>query len=43
MGASLLKYADKGKTIGIVDLTQGELGTRGNADLRAQAKKLLKC
>ena len=39
MGASLLKYADEGKAIGIVDLTQGELGTRGNADLRAKEAK----
>ena len=38
LGASLLKYADEGKAIGIVDLTQGELGTRGNADLRASAR-----
>jgi bacillithiol biosynthesis deacetylase BshB1 len=26
----------KGKNVGIIDLTQGELGTRGNADIRKQ-------
>jgi bacillithiol biosynthesis deacetylase BshB1 len=37
---TLLKQQDLGYTIGIVDLTAGELGTRGNAQLRAaEAKK----
>jgi len=31
---TLLKEASKGKKIGIIDLTQGELGTRGSAALR---------
>lgn len=31
---TLLKEAAKGKMIGIIDLTQGELGTRGSAELR---------
>lgn len=42
---TLLKEASKGKKIGIVDLTQGELGTRGSAELRlveaAKAAKIL--
>ena len=33
-GGTLLRYASAGKKIVIVDLTQGELGTRGNASLR---------
>ena len=35
-GATLLKYAKEGKRIGIVDLTSGELGTRGNAETRME-------
>ncbi len=31
---TLLTHAAQGKTIGIVDLTRGELGTRGSAELR---------
>ena len=38
-GATLLKYAEEGKTIGIVDLTEGELGTRGNAVKRYEEAK----
>ena len=33
-GATLAKEIIKGKKIGIVDLTRGELGTRGNAETR---------
>lgn len=33
---TLLKHASLGYTFGIIDLTQGELGTRGNAELRLQ-------
>jgi len=33
---TLLKHIAMGKTVGIVDLTQGELGTRGSAPLRLQ-------
>ncbi len=43
---TLLKAIDQGHTTGIIDLTQGELGSRGNATLRMQeadnASKLLK-
>ena len=31
---TLLKHADLGKSFGILDLSRGELGTRGNAELR---------
>jgi len=33
---TILKHIDLGYKCGIVDLTQGELGTRGNAELRLQ-------
>ncbi|MEO1262186.1 MAG: bacillithiol biosynthesis deacetylase BshB1 [Bacteroidota bacterium] len=31
---SLLKHIEMGKTVGLLDLTRGELGTRGNAEIR---------
>lgn len=33
---TLLRHSEKGYTFGILDLTRGELGTRGNADIRAR-------
>jgi bacillithiol biosynthesis deacetylase BshB1 len=43
--ATLMKHIDMGKTVGIIDLTQGELGTRGNVDTRyaeaAEASKIM--
>jgi bacillithiol biosynthesis deacetylase BshB1 len=33
---TILKYTSQGKKVGVVDLTQGELGTRGSAELRAE-------
>ncbi|WP_044397438.1 bacillithiol biosynthesis deacetylase BshB1 [Lacinutrix sp. Hel_I_90] len=33
-GATLAKAVSEGKTVGIVDLTRGELGTRGTAETR---------
>jgi len=33
---TLVKMVDKGYSVGILDLTQGEMGTRGSAELRAQ-------
>ncbi|MEN8835647.1 MAG: PIG-L family deacetylase, partial [Polaribacter sp.] len=33
-GATLAKEISLGKKVGIVDLTRGELGTRGSADVR---------
>ena len=38
-GGTLLHYRNEGKKIVVVDLTQGELGTRGNAALRMQECK----
>lgn len=31
---TLLRQIDQGKTVGLLDLTRGELGTRGNAEIR---------
>lgn len=36
---TLIKHARKGQNVGIVDLTQGELGTRGSGPLRLQEAK----
>jgi len=33
---TLLKHITLGKTVGLLDLTLGEMGTRGNAELRTQ-------
>lgn len=33
---TIIKHVSKGKKAGIIDLTRGELGTRGNAELRAE-------
>lgn len=33
---TLIKHANKGQKVGIVDLTEGELGTRGTPELRLQ-------
>lgn len=33
---TLLRYIDEGKQVGLLDLTRGELGTRGTADIRDQ-------
>ncbi|MBC7861440.1 MAG: bacillithiol biosynthesis deacetylase BshB1 [Bacteroidia bacterium] len=42
---TLIKHIELGKTVGIIDLTQGELGTRGTAEIRmkeaAAAKKIM--
>ncbi|MGA7398630.1 MAG: PIG-L family deacetylase, partial [Candidatus Sulfotelmatobacter sp.] len=35
-GGTLLKAAQRGQRTGILDLTQGEMGTRGTAEDRAQ-------
>ena len=44
-GGTIAKEVSLGKKVGIVDLTQGELGTRGSAELRfkeaAKAKEIL--
>ncbi|MFM7813119.1 MAG: bacillithiol biosynthesis deacetylase BshB1 [Flavobacteriales bacterium] len=36
ISGTLIKHRNQGHSIGIVDLTRGELGTRGHADLRDQ-------
>ncbi len=33
---TLLRHADLGKTFGLLDLSRGELGTRGTPELRAE-------
>ena len=39
-GATIAKEISLGKKVGIVDLTRGELGTRGSAEIRdKEAKK----
>jgi bacillithiol biosynthesis deacetylase BshB1 len=42
---TLLRHIDQGYSVGLVDLTQGELGTRGSAELRRreaeEARKLM--
>lgn len=38
-GGTLLKHIALGKKVGILDLTHGELGSRGNAELRLQEAK----
>ncbi|MEZ4589414.1 MAG: PIG-L family deacetylase, partial [Gemmatimonadales bacterium] len=35
-GGTLIKAASEGHRTGILDLTQGETGTRGSAELRAK-------
>ena len=44
-GGTVLKHVSLGKTVGIIDLTRGELGTRGNAEIRekeaSEASKIL--
>ena len=33
-GGTLLRHIDMGKKVGLLDLTKGELGTRGSASIR---------
>lgn len=39
-GGTLMQQISLGKTAGIIDLTKGELGTRGNAETRMQEAEL---
>ena len=39
-GGTIIKEIQNGKKVGIIDLTRGELGTRGNADIRDSESKL---
>ena len=34
-GGTLIRAVDAGHAVGVLDLTQGEMGTRGSAELRA--------
>ena len=38
-GGTLLKHSRAGKKVGIIDITKGELGSRGDADTRASEAK----
>ena len=38
-GATIAKLVSQGKKVGIVDLTRGELGTRGSAEIRTKETK----
>ncbi len=44
-GGTLLRHLAQGRTVGLLDLTRGELGTRGNAEIRekeaAEAARLM--
>ena len=35
-GGTLAKAVDAGRRVGILDLTHGEMGSRGNAEIRAR-------
>ena len=39
---TLIKHVNMGSSVGMLDLTRGELGTRGNADLRSKEAELAK-
>ena len=39
---TLIKHVNMGCSVGMLDLTRGELGTRGNADLRGKEAELAK-
>jgi len=38
-GATIAKLVSQGKKVAIVDLTRGELGTRGSAEIRTNETK----
>ena len=38
-GGTILKHINAGYSVGIVDLTKGELGTRGDKNIRAEETK----
>ena len=46
IGGTIARYTNSGFRVGIIDLTQGEMGTRGNAEIRQKeafkAAKILK-
>lgn len=38
-GGTVIKLVNKGKRVGLLDLTEGELGTRGTKEIRAEESK----
>ena len=40
-GGTLIKMARRGYKTGILDLTAGEMGTRGTPEIRAKARKTI--
>ena len=36
---TIAKHIDQGRSVGVIDLTQGEMGTRGTPEIRAQETK----
>ena len=38
-GGTIIKHVDKGYKVGIIDLTSGDLGTRGTPEIRLQEAK----
>lgn len=43
MGGTIAKFSKDGLKVGIVDLSKGELGTRGSEEIRKEeSKRLLK-
>ena len=41
-GGTIVKHIDLGFTVGVIDLTQGELGTRGSAEIRLKEAEVSK-
>ena len=39
-GGTIIKHVHSGFKIGIIDLTRGELGTRGSANIRSEETKI---
>ena len=39
-GGTLIKEIEMGKRVGLIDLTMGELGTRGNKEIRKKEAEL---
>jgi len=40
-GGTIIKEINSGKSVGIIDLTRGELGTRGTPELRDKKVQVL--
>jgi Uncharacterized proteins, LmbE homologs len=37
---TVIKHVKQGKKVGIIDLTKGEMGTRGSAEIKTKEAKL---